>query len=245
MPIHDWSRVDDGTFHDFHHAWTAAIRSALNSGLLPAGYYAQSEQVAGNIGPDVLTLHRPPEGNGVAMGGTAVATMPPPQTALTLRAEVSEYTARQRSVIIRHARNHRIVALIEILSPGNKASEYAYQTLLTKVAGALCQGIHLLLIDLLPPTPRDPNGLHAAVWAAIHAGQFTPPQDRPLTVVSYEAGATKTAHLEPLAIGNTLPSMPLFLAPGWYVLVPLEATYRTAWDGMPAYFRDILEAGEE
>src|SRR4051812_49272546 len=84
MPVHDWTRVDDGTFHDFHLAWVAEIRKALNAGVLPAGYYAQAEQVAGSIGPDVLTLQRPTT-NGGAHGGPAsgsgpVATMAPPQT---------------------------------------------------------------------------------------------------------------------------------------------------------------------
>ena len=31
MPIHDWSRVDAGTFHDFHQAWTIEIRNGLNA----------------------------------------------------------------------------------------------------------------------------------------------------------------------------------------------------------------------
>jgi hypothetical protein len=46
MPIHDWTRVSDGTFHDFHIAWIAEIRNVLNGGLLPPGYYyAQAEQI--------------------------------------------------------------------------------------------------------------------------------------------------------------------------------------------------------
>ena len=30
MPIHDWSRVDAGVFHDFHLAWVVEIANALN-----------------------------------------------------------------------------------------------------------------------------------------------------------------------------------------------------------------------
>jgi hypothetical protein len=26
MPIHDWSRVDAGIFHDFHHAWIEQLK---------------------------------------------------------------------------------------------------------------------------------------------------------------------------------------------------------------------------
>ena len=56
MPVHDWTRVFDGAFHDFHFAWIAELRNCLNSGLLPPDYYAMAEQVAGPIVPDVLTL---------------------------------------------------------------------------------------------------------------------------------------------------------------------------------------------
>src|SRR5688572_27893683 len=44
MPIHDWTRVDHGTFHDFHQGWAPLIRSALNNGLLPPEYEAKVEQ---------------------------------------------------------------------------------------------------------------------------------------------------------------------------------------------------------
>ena len=62
MPIHDWTRVDPGTFHDFHHIWITAIQHTLNRGLLPPEYYALAEQIAGGFGPDVLTLQRPSNG---------------------------------------------------------------------------------------------------------------------------------------------------------------------------------------
>ena len=54
MPIHDWTRVAAGTWHDFHLAWIAEVRNALNGGLLPPSYDAQAEQIAGPLGPDVL-----------------------------------------------------------------------------------------------------------------------------------------------------------------------------------------------
>ena len=44
MPIHDWSRVDAGIFHDFHHAWIEQIKRLLNSGVLPPDHYAMAEQ---------------------------------------------------------------------------------------------------------------------------------------------------------------------------------------------------------
>lgn len=84
MLVHDWTRVDAEIFHDFHHEWISEIKRALNRGVLPAEYYAMAEQVAGGLGPDVLTLQRPANGApaGVARverpgAGLALAASPP------------------------------------------------------------------------------------------------------------------------------------------------------------------------
>src|SRR5260221_14336308 len=44
MPIHDWTQVNGGIFHDFHSGWIIELRTTLNSELLPSGSYALSEQ---------------------------------------------------------------------------------------------------------------------------------------------------------------------------------------------------------
>jgi len=95
MPIHDWTRVGAGIFHDFHHTWIAELKLALNAGLLPAGYYALAEQIAGGFGPDVLALEGPPQENpGEASspqgGGVAVALLPP-KVQFQVRAEIDWY----------------------------------------------------------------------------------------------------------------------------------------------------------
>ncbi|MGZ3396124.1 MAG: DUF4058 family protein, partial [Isosphaeraceae bacterium] len=59
MPIHDWTRVTAGTWHAFHLSWIAEIQLTLNEGRLPPSYYVQAEQIAGPLGPDVLTLQTP------------------------------------------------------------------------------------------------------------------------------------------------------------------------------------------
>lgn len=50
------------------------------------------------------------------------------------------------------------------------------------------------------------------------------------------------AYVEPTAAGLDLPDMPLFLDPEEYINVPLERTYRVAWEGVPRLHRSILEA---
>jgi len=50
------------------------------------------------------------------------------------------------------------------------------------------------------------------------------------------------AYVEPVAVGQPLPDMPLFLKPEFYVPAPLEETYRTTWDDFfPAALKGLLE----
>jgi hypothetical protein len=62
MPVHDWTRVEAGILHHFHHGWIAQVARALNRGLLPPDHYALAEQIAGGLGPDVFTLQGPTNG---------------------------------------------------------------------------------------------------------------------------------------------------------------------------------------
>ena len=243
MPVHDWTRVDDGVFHDFHLGWIAELRRALNGGLLPPDYYALAEQIAGGLGPDVLTLQTPrAEGDGSGGGsGTLAVAVNPPAVQLTVRAEIDEYTLRQRTLVIRHRSNHRIIALVEILSRGNKASRDAFRSFLDKVLSALAHGIHLLRIDLHPRTPRDPQGIHSAVWQGLMGDSGEALEGKPLTLAAYSAGPVKTAYVQPVAVGDALRDMPLFLRPDEYINVPLEKTYRAAYEGVPRFYRERLE----
>jgi hypothetical protein len=68
------------------------------------------------------------------------------------------------------------------------------------------------------------------------------PAGKPLTLAAYHAAPPLTAYVEPVAVGDTLIDMPLFLAPDWYVSVPLEAAYQAAYRGVPGHLREVLDA---
>jgi hypothetical protein len=247
MPIHDWTRIFAGAFHDFHHCWITELRNALNDGLLPADYYAMAEQVTRPFGPDVLTLQT----NGKHANDTtkSSATSPssksvaliekPPKVRVIEESEADLYVKKANHIALRHSSDDSIVAIIEIVSPGNKSSRHAVDELLDKVWALIDQDIHLLLIDLFPPTARDPQGIHTLIWGD---SAKPPPADLPLTLAAYHAVMPRCAYVEPTAFSSTLIDMPLFLDDGHYVPVPLEATYQAAWRGVPQRWKAVLEA---
>ena len=246
MPIHDWTRVEAGILHDFHTVWTGALRNVLNEGLLPRGYYALAEQHAGRTIADVLTLHASPEAQDPEWtppdtGGIAVAEAPPRVS----RKQTVEPSAlgRRRSLAIRHVSGHRLVALIEIVSPANKDRGQHVEELVEKAVAALERGIHVLLIDLLPPGLHDPAGIHGSIVQTLDndSEPYVLPADSPLTMASYVAGPAIEIYVEHLDVGAVLPEMPLFLRTDRYVNVPLEPTYQSTYRGVPEFYRDVLE----
>jgi uncharacterized protein DUF4058 len=238
MPVHDWTRVDAGIFHAFHQQWIIALSNALNEGVLPEDYYALPEQHAAGFGPDVLTL----QGSGddedasvppVSSGGRAALLVAAPKVAPTAETDMEFYHRKQTPIAVRHVSGDRVVAMIEVVSPGNKSTRNALRSFVEKAAELLDQRVHLLIVDLLPPGRHDSHGIHAAIWDEI-AGQ-------PLTLAAYEAALTVRAYVRPVAVADLLPEMPLFLEPNGCVQVPMEATYQTAFAAMPRRWRRVLE----
>lgn len=210
MPIHDWTRVQAGLFHEFHQSWTVRIKDALNGGNLPQGFCALLEQ---------------------RVDGTASR----------IPSDAARYARRANIISVRHPLGD-VVAMIEIVSPGNKDSRNSLRSFVRKAADFLRTGVHLLVVDLFPPSDRDPEGIHKAIWDEFSDERFKLPAGKPLTLVGYQAGSEFHAYIEPVAVGDTMPDMPLFLAPGEHILVPLESTYQTTWAVCPEPIRRLVES---
>lgn len=247
MPIHDWTRVTAGIFHHFHLEWISTIQRELNAGILPEGYYAMAEQVAGGVEPDILTLGSVKESS----TEFEVASQTPsagqlstlsPSTRFFTSTDAQAYSSHQRDLVIRHSGGDDVVAIIELVSPGNKSSQNAFASFVDKVIAFIKSGIHVMIVDLFPPSKRDPNGIHAAIWKEIGPDdyRFELPEKEPLTLVSYCAGLEWSAFIEPVAVGMKLPDMPLFLKRDGHVSVPLERSYTTAFEGVPERWRREL-----
>ncbi len=166
--------------------------------------------------------------------------MAPPRTRLIRRSEEEVYAAKANRITVRH-RHGDVVAIIEIVSPGNKGSRNELRAFVEKTSDLIRHGVHLLVIDLFPPGPRDPWGIHKAIWDEFQEEDFALPPDKPLVLAAFDAGPPRVAYVEPVAVGDVLFDMPLFLKPEYYVPAPLEATYQTTWNAFPAVLKGLLE----
>jgi hypothetical protein len=119
MPIHDWTLVEAGLFHDFHQTWTVLLCRALNEGVLPSDHYALIEQKVPYKEPDVLTLKLSaldddtnPKND---RGGVAVASAPP-RVRLTRRNEneVNYYARKANRITVRH-HSGEVVSIVELI----------------------------------------------------------------------------------------------------------------------------------
>src|SRR5262245_2931465 len=244
MSIHDWTRVPAGIFHHLHGTWLFELAGELNEGILPRGYYALGEQVMSGAVPDVLTLERRdlPSVPSSFSEDEAEAALPEPTATLTAMAADPSYPARPRVLAIRHVTGDRVVAIVEIVSPGNKRDAAELGALVEKTVVSLSKGIHVTLIDLHPPCAFDPNGLHNVIWREIGQEPTALIAERPLLFVSYAAAQHGIkAYIEPRAVGEDLPAMPLFLTTRKRVSLPLASSYRKAFAKVPAHLREVLE----
>lgn len=155
--------------------------------------------------------------------------------------DMAIYRRKQKAIVIRHVSGDRIVAMIEIISPGNKAARNPLRAFLRKAAELIDDGVHWLIIDLFPPGRRDPEGIHGELWQEVAGQEFALPADRPLTLAAYETGDAVRAYVVNVAVGEALVDMPLFLEPGQAVTVPLEESYHAAFAETPYRWRRVLE----
>ena len=214
MPIHDWTRVPAGLFHHFLYSGLvdrdrAGVEPRSSASGGPS--YFVVEQRSGPLESDVLTI----ESAGIARLAPdrtgATATAEPPVTRLVRRTTKEPYARRANRIVVRHHLG-RILAVIEIVSPGNKDSRAALRDFVDKTVGFLRAGVHVLIVDLFPPTTRDPFGIRKAIWDEIEEEEFTFPPGKDRILASYQSGVERVAYIEPVGVGDELPQYGPFLA---------------------------------
>src|SRR5436309_1590129 len=115
-----------------------------------------------------------------------------------MRAEKDEgaYARKANRIVIKHRRGE-LVAVIEVVSPGNKNNKNGLASFVGKMVDYLRNGINVVVVDPFPPGPRDPEGIHQKIWDDFVGLPAEPrPPDKPLTVASYDA-VNLTAYVDP------------------------------------------------
>ena len=225
--VDDWTRVDSRTFGDFHLALLANLAEALNRSL-PTPFYSQIQRRSRAPLP-------PP----------ADAELPAPVGPPDLRRDAEDRAAAADRVAVRDAgTDHRTVALIMMASPGDKTRTAAVARSVSETVEAMVDGVHLVLLDLLPPGPADPAGLHGAVLDRL-GKRYDPPPGEPLCAASYRCGPGWRAFAEPLAVGDPPPTVPLFLTPRHHVPLPLAGSYARARVGMGFFWDAVLKGDRD
>jgi len=224
MPLHDWSELSgwDGV----HLLWMSELLRYLKA-RLPAGFrtYLSSGPAvaigAPSLRPDVAV--RAHESN------AAVELAPSPGGAEP-DVEVAVASLDPAPALFVE-RDGRLVSAIELVSPRNKDRPVARTTYLSRYAGYLIEGVHLMLVDV----HRRPVGFSFAEGIAQELQIPNSPALPPPMAASYRVGepAAGGGRLlaiwrRPLSVGAAIPSLPLPLTTDAAVTVDLESTYMGA-----------------
>ncbi len=224
---------DQRRWESFHSSWATRIADALTERWLPPNYIAEEHVHLGpSVEIDVGTFEQDAsaateEGGGVVAAVSPKVWTPPAPDAVLPAAFPETFEVR----VLCTDTGPKLVAAIELVSPGNKDRPAERRAFAAKCASYLCQGISVILVDIV--THRRAN-LHNETLRVLEAAEgFHLPPEILLYAVAYrplrrngrdEIGIWRT----PLALGQPLPTLPLGLRADLAVPVDFEATYAEA-----------------
>ncbi|HEY7309062.1 MAG TPA: DUF4058 family protein [Gemmataceae bacterium] len=215
-------------WRSFHGAWAAGIARLLNQGVLPPGYYAVPLlDRDGPIEIDVATL-REQAASLPAGDSAAPQTWTPPEPGLTVAVELPASDEVEVQVFADDG-DPRLTAAIELLSPRNKDRPQARQAFAVKCVGYLQQGSSVVVVDTVTTRRAD---LNAAILSLLGVDASAAAMPAGLAAVSYRAVGREEGTQQlalwpaPLALGQPLPTLPLWIASDFSVPLDLEASYR-------------------
>jgi hypothetical protein len=203
----------------------------LNQGVLPEGYYAVPlVDRDGPIEIDVATL-REQQAPGLASGGGGVElrTWAAPAPALAVAVDLATVDGVEVQVFADDG-DPRLAAAVELLSPRNKDRPAARQAFAVKCVGYLQQGSSVVVVDTVTTRRADLNGTILSLLGVDIGAAALPLAS--LSAVSYRAVGCEeeSQQLEvwpaPLALGQALLTLPLWIASDFSVPLDLEASYQ-------------------
>jgi hypothetical protein len=229
MPLLDHFRAPlYPLFHweSFHSHWASILTNQLNGGLLPPEYVAAPHVKMGSeLEIDVGTFELF-AGNG-KNGGTATAVYAPSQPALSI--PIAFPALDLFEILIRPEGSARLAAAIEFMSPANKDRPANRKAFAVKCASYLQEGAALIVIDIV--TNRTGYFLLDILAVLAEPASGGPPNIDPLYALACRAAAARDEQArlevwpEKLALGQSLPTLPLWLAPNAVIGVPFQESY--------------------
>jgi hypothetical protein len=211
----------------FHHAWATFIAQQLNQDVLPPNYFADPEiSVGPELEIDVATME---QAGSVDEGqGQTIAVWAPSRPKIAVRVDFAHLDTYEIRVY-QDLGGAELRAAIELVSPANKDRAGSRRTFAAKCAGYLKHGIGVVIVDVV--TLRAAN-LHAELFDTLEVKSRRAVWQSPteLYAVAYRAVTTRKAPRvevwpEPLTLGESLPTMPLWLSLDLCVPVRLEDSY--------------------
>lgn len=164
-----------------------------------------------------------------AQVGGGAATLVRPDPGITVQVEAEQ--ARERFIEIREARGDQLVAIIEIVSPANKADPAGREAYRQKQSELVGSDIHLLEIDLLRAGPHILAVPESRVQAAVERWDYLLCLHRGTRRFEYTFWATRVQESLPVV------SIPLTLEAGEVLLDVGTAVNRCYEEG--AFVRTI------
>jgi hypothetical protein len=231
MPLRDHFRpplFELRSWEGFHGGWPMEIVRSL-SRVLPPQFIAEPHVHHGqSVEIDVATFDEidrhglSSSGNG---GLSATATWAPPEPSISAETDLpdmDEYEVR----VYDAGRPRRLVAAIELVSPSNKDRPEHRRGFVAKCCALLQKQASVTIIDLV--TTREFN-LYLDLLELL--GQASPNELRspPYAAACRYISKRDRWHLEawerPLTVGQSLPTLPLWLAADLSVPLNLEESY--------------------
>ncbi len=233
MPLRDHFRspLDDvHSWDELHGMWPAMIVRQLIE-VLPEPYFAAPGVHLGTLYEVEVGTYREPvpdfQDVGVVEHGAAMATYAPPKPTLILEPRLPSQDVYEVR-IYDNRRNRRLVAAIEIVSPSNNDRPETRGTFVSKVAALLKHDICVSIVDVV--STNDFN-LYAELLNFLEStdpdlGDDPPPMYAVSMRMRYEGRRRiMDTWYHPLTIGQTLPTLPIWLKETKAISLVLDTSY--------------------
>jgi hypothetical protein len=211
--------------------WSGQLAGQLNLRPLPPRFLAETDVHIGiSVATDIGAFEEDAQAGDGGNGAVATAVWAPPQPPVVVPVDFSGLDLFEVRVYDQE-RARRLVAAVELVSPRNKDRPESRRAFLDKCASYLREGVSLIVVDVV--TSRRHN-FHGALMELFNGGEAAATAAATdLYAVAYRVRIVGTrTQLEAwpaaLALGEALPTLPLWLAVDYAAPLDLEAGYREA-----------------